>query len=1222
MKQKAYIKFIYMFSIVFILILLGTTKSKATEEVEASCGDGVVAKMYLNDFDSYIVIEPENGRTNVEMKDYNDGVIPCIQLQNKRVILQREIAFKKIIIKDGITKIGANAFSKMRDIEVVDFSEAKSLKIIGNRAFSETQIESVTIPNNCKEIGEGVFENCGKLTSIKLNEGLEKIGSYAFYGCEGLKNKEIEIPISLNEAGDNVLPDGIGLVWYDDRSESQRKLVANLKAKNYLGDSFIWGISDNLIKRNYYLGKYVKGTEIFDKNDNKYELIIEPLRNDIDYINTKIEFNIRDTLKSNTNNYSIITVENGINEIGEGVFKNLETSEIDISKDSTLNKIDSEAFWGMQNLQTVKLSNSSEIEIGNKVFENCKSLKDIDLEKAKTIGYRALANTNLEKVILGKNLVKIEDETFSGCTNLKTVKIPEKIKNISANTFKSCDKLETIIINSNNEELYNNLKTIGLENKVVEIENGYIYNGKLYKNEEIAKSIRYIVTKSEDTTLLTDIEIDEENGLMEIEDYIPYKLTTKQEDGIYIWQDKAMQKIYPNNGKNERKYKYYIWQSDREGNVVKVGDTSQYTGFYSGFAFKNGEIITDTMIALPKGTNISKNSNISVDYEIVNDLTGEQLKEKKETKDVYLVNEIGSLVNNVFEQTGNSALYGDVNLDGVVDILDVIQLNKYLAGIVELSDQQKKNADCYFDSIIDDFDSMALAQYVVLLIVDLPKYPEEIDSRKEIEKNDEFYKENIKSSVGDLDLVKIAKLIKNKLNSQGNVTFSNKDMKVEELYKEGKFLDGINGSSYVGMCLYQYGLYTDNKDIVNYIEKDGGVLNISKFYNISDEDLNSIGWQKIKYISKDDLVDGDIIVSESKVQIYEGYGAYACNNEEEAKSKKITKVIDPEDGMFIIRTVPESGKIDDGIEWKVENNTLKLDVGENISGNVGDDINVPWKASAYKISKYSVTADEEYLDTAIKLVGSSMTSAKTTTTKVELITDSVKDVVKAVKEKMQIGYNQYVADDYKINFLSNGKFFISMQLELEPFYKEYINGKSVKGKDNAETFYNISKIVKEQITQRASSGKMTYSDTVGIKIPTDIYSKNGFGIYADCSSYVSMCLYEYGINKSDKNMIDFIWNYRVEAGGSNIGRGGQITASQFYYMSKEKLDKLGLEMLEYNSDSDLQKGDILVTTQHVEIYSGNGKVFSCGDNPPMQSLEWNKSSSMVPGNGCRIIRIK
>ena len=108
----------------------------------------------------------------------------------------------------------------------------------------------------------------------------------------------------------------------------------------------------------------------------------------------------------------------------------------------------------------------------------------------------------------------------------KNSKNTRENKNISANTFKSCDKLETIIINSNNEELYNNLKTIGLENKVVEIENGYIYNGKLYKNEEIAKSIRYIVTKSEDTTLLTDIEIDEENGLMEIEDYIPYKLTT------------------------------------------------------------------------------------------------------------------------------------------------------------------------------------------------------------------------------------------------------------------------------------------------------------------------------------------------------------------------------------------------------------------------------------------------------------------------------------------------------------------------------------------------------------------------------------------------------------------------------------------------------------------------------------------------------------------------
>lgn len=61
-------------------------------------------------------------------------------------------------------------------------------------------------------------------------------------------------------------------------------------------------------------------------------------------------------------------------------------------------------------------------------------------------------------------------------------------------------------------------------------------------------------------------------------------------------------------------------------------------------------------------------------------------------------------------------------------------------------------------------------------------------------------------------------------------------------------------------------------------------------------------------------------------------------------------------------------------------------------------------------------------------------------------------------------------------------------------------------------------------------------------------------------------------------------------------------------------------MIDYNSDSQLQKGDILVSPLHVEIYTENGKVFSCGDNAPMRELEWHKT--IYAGQGNKIIRIK
>lgn len=74
------------------------------------------------------------------------------------------------------------------------------------------------------------------------------------------------------------------------------------------------------------------------------------------------------------------------------------------------------------------------------------------------------------------------------------------------------------------------------------------------------------------------------------------------------------------------------------------------------------------------------------------------------------------------EQVNPSAvLYGDVTLDGRVDITDAVLLNKATAGQVELNVQAKGNADCNADGQTDSNDAICLLRFLVHIINTLPE---------------------------------------------------------------------------------------------------------------------------------------------------------------------------------------------------------------------------------------------------------------------------------------------------------------------------------------------------------------------------------------------------------------------------------------------------------------------------------------------------------------------
>lgn len=71
-----------------------------------------------------------------------------------------------------------------------------------------------------------------------------------------------------------------------------------------------------------------------------------------------------------------------------------------------------------------------------------------------------------------------------------------------------------------------------------------------------------------------------------------------------------------------------------------------------------------------------------------------------------------------------ASLYGDINVDGRVDITDAVLLNKAVAGQVQLSEQAAANADCYADKGLSSDDSISLLRFLVHLVDSLPVTPQ------------------------------------------------------------------------------------------------------------------------------------------------------------------------------------------------------------------------------------------------------------------------------------------------------------------------------------------------------------------------------------------------------------------------------------------------------------------------------------------------------------------
>ena len=105
-----------------------------------------------------------------------------------------------LVIPDSVTEMGIRAFygcNKMKTLTI-----GSGLTEIPDFAFYGcTNLEEVHLSNGTRTIGKQAFQNCSALTTLDLGDTLNTIGNAAFLGCESLSN--LELPGSLATIGNH-----------------------------------------------------------------------------------------------------------------------------------------------------------------------------------------------------------------------------------------------------------------------------------------------------------------------------------------------------------------------------------------------------------------------------------------------------------------------------------------------------------------------------------------------------------------------------------------------------------------------------------------------------------------------------------------------------------------------------------------------------------------------------------------------------------------------------------------------------------------------------------------------------------------------------------------------------------------------------------------------------------------------------------------------------------
>ena len=324
-----------------------------------------------------------------------------------------------VVLPDGITSIGENAFNGCESLTSVTFGKNSQLSSIGPGAFNYCySLESITIPESVTSIGSEAFNYCCGLRSVTFGENsqLTSIGDYAFLGCYSIES--ITIPASVTSIGEWAFVECYRLVE-----------VWNLSKLNITAGS----------EDNGYVGYYAKRVE----TEPSESYVYTDENGYVIYYDGKVK-----ALINYTGNETKLTIPDDITELNCFALSDCyNITSVTFGENSQLTSIGDGAFNWCESLESITIPDGV-ISIGDWAFCCCAKLTSITIpDGVKSIGNYAFEEcTALESITIPGSVLSIGDNAFKECTALKNITIPGSVLSIGDNAFKECTALESAII--------------------------------------------------------------------------------------------------------------------------------------------------------------------------------------------------------------------------------------------------------------------------------------------------------------------------------------------------------------------------------------------------------------------------------------------------------------------------------------------------------------------------------------------------------------------------------------------------------------------------------------------------------------------------------------------------------------------------------------------------------------------------------------------------------
>ncbi len=337
----------------------------------------------------------------------------------------------KVIIPEGVEKIGAYAFANLTALEEIvlpstleaieygafynctslkkiTFSDKNNLKIINQNAFENCALEGTLDLSSIHIISDYAFAGNQKLTGVKTGDTLISIGSYAFAGCKKLS----DITITA------------GKVKYGTYAFTGCEAIKEFTVNSAVLPEGMFYECDNMEK--VTIGEEVNEIGAFAFRDtmiSKFE-IAKGNKN----------------FKAPTGDYIVDSKGKEIVAVAPTV--NGEFSSANMGGSDKIETVGNGAFSHNTTITSVVLPNVT--VVGDNAFAQNESLVNVQLGALEEIGQYAFFECPITVLPNFDKKTEIGKYAFA-YTDITSVTVPDKME-VAEGVFSECDKLTTVVI--------------------------------------------------------------------------------------------------------------------------------------------------------------------------------------------------------------------------------------------------------------------------------------------------------------------------------------------------------------------------------------------------------------------------------------------------------------------------------------------------------------------------------------------------------------------------------------------------------------------------------------------------------------------------------------------------------------------------------------------------------------------------------------------------------